>query len=89
MKDVEWSSGVLRKEDGAAGQLPDASRLLEDHPAIMTVDADGCVRIWVEMMVMMSVGSCDCYFAMNLVIPPGGAGGQGSLVRRRRCGSSR
>ncbi len=77
VKDVEWSSGVLRKEDGAAGQLPDASRLLEDHPAIMTVDADGCVRIWVEMMVMMSVGSCDCYFAMNLVIPPGGAGGAG------------
>ncbi len=74
---VEWSAGVLRKEDAAAGQLQDGSRPLEDHPAIMTVDAEGCVRIWVEMMVMMSIGSCDCYFAMNLVIPPGnGAGDQ-------------
>ena len=71
VKDVEWSAGVLRKGDGAAEQLQDASRPLEDHPAIMTVDEDGCVRIWVEMMVMISRARCDCYFAMNLVIPPG------------------
>ena len=81
VKSVEWSAGVLRKEargdEGVPVERP--STTSQDHPAIMTVDVDGCVRIWVEMMVMISSDHCDCYFAMNLVIPPMHATGVASV----------
>jgi WD40 repeat protein len=67
--DVQWSPGILQKELISEEGSPDHGAMKEDHPAIMTMDTDGCIRIWVEMMVMMAGNSCECYFAMNLMIP--------------------
>lgn len=75
LRRVEWSPGVLRKDilddmhpeddQAAEGLVP------EDHPAMMTLDESGTVRVWVEMLVMhdgADVSACDSYFAMTLVV---------------------
>ena len=59
-------------------QLSDLSQQkhVEDHPAIMTLDIDGYVRVWVEMLVVHydednpQGPNLDSYFAMTLLIDP-------------------
>lgn len=92
LKHVDWSPGVLTKDimghpeeahasdeevqsgrryrDNEEGTNPD------DHPAIMTLDEEGGIRIWVEMLVVHQgpedeKPTLDSYFAMTLHIEPG------------------
>lgn len=85
LRNLEWSPGVLRKdslESDAEEHVDktvdreDEIKNADDHPAIMTLDIDGCVRVWVEMLVVHHVSTedrspqLDSYFAMTLVVEP-------------------
>ncbi len=55
---LEWCPGVLRRDALAAGaggadEGGGGAAAAEDHPALMTAGADGGVRLWVEMLVVL------------------------------------
>jgi hypothetical protein len=55
---LEWCPGVLRRDALAAGaggadEGGGGGAAAEDHPALMTAGADGGVRLWVEMLVVL------------------------------------
>ncbi|KAL6779348.1 hypothetical protein ACKKBG_A11965 [Auxenochlorella protothecoides x Auxenochlorella symbiontica] len=70
---LAWSRRVLRKPaaTGLAGGGPGA---LKDHPALLTVGADGDVRLWVEMALVQPAADptqqpqLDSFFCMAMVI---------------------